>query len=72
METRPAELINMFIIDTFECSFRKKLSLSPVCFFFKKKNILNVVRENKLNLAKRLKQIWLLSIALEKEERDYK
>lgn len=71
METRPAELINMFIIDTFECSFHKKLSLSPVCFSFKK-NILNVVRENKLNLAKRLKQIWLLSIVPEKEERDYK
>ena len=33
METRPVELMNVFIMDTFECSFPKKLSLSPVVFF---------------------------------------
>lgn len=36
METRPVELMNMFITDTLECSFPKKLSLSPVCSYFLK------------------------------------
>lgn len=57
METRPVELMNMFIIDIFECSFPEKLTLFPMCFLFFFLNTLSVVRENKLSLAKRLKQI---------------